>query len=106
MRSVNRDDPLADWLDVGRSVSLCDGNGVAMNPCVCRRRVVIDIHFLRDDDRVQRLLLSLIPGVVLARIVTPVEREDGNLAAVPLAVERVSVAVDGRNVDLAIRGLR
>jgi hypothetical protein len=64
------------------------------------------VDLLREHDWVQRLALLLVPRLVLARILPPVEDELLRATVVRFAVERVAGAVGGRDVDPAVRRLR
>jgi hypothetical protein len=50
--------------------------------------------------------LHLIPGIILSRIIVPIEYENLDLAAPALLREQIVHAAHGAHADLAIRGLR
>ena len=67
----------------------------------------VDVQLLRDGDRVKLAELLLIPRLVLARIIAPVEPKHplgGPFRH--LAMEGIADAVGGADVDAAVRGLR
>src|SRR5574343_1123639 len=106
VRSVNAYYPFTHRLHLCWACHLGLRYKLAVNPGIRYRRVVVDINFLCDDNRVKRALLFPIPLLVLARVILPMEREHRNASADALTIKRVAVAVWRRYINLAIRCLR
>ena len=88
--TIDTDSPRPVCLNVGWTETLGIFDQGTRDPRVVRAGVVVDVDFLGQDHGVIVLsLLLLVPRLIFARVVTPVQREYRDATAVPLAIERI-----------------